>query len=101
MRCYREFMPVRKLSIALEETVAERVAAAAEHQGLSLSAWLNRSAENSLALEDGLAAVREWEAEHGGITAEERADADALLDQVAHVRPKRRRNTRSAARAAR
>ena len=81
--------------------MAQRVAAAAENQGLSLSAWLNRSAENSLALEDGMAAVREWEAEHGNFTAEERADADALLDQVAHVQPKRRRDTRSTARAAR
>jgi hypothetical protein len=33
-----------------------------------------------LAIEDGLAAVAEWEAEHGPLTAEELAAADAVLD---------------------
>lgn len=89
-------MPVRKLSIALDDGVAERAAAAAEGQSLSLSAWLNRAAENALALEDGLAAVREWEAEHGGFTAEERAQADAILDGVTKPRLKRRPGARSA-----
>lgn len=73
-------MPVKKLSIALEEHVADAAAKSAERQGLSLSAWLNRAAENALAIEDGLAAVAEWEAEHGALTAEELAAADAVLD---------------------
>lgn len=72
-------MGVRKLSVALEEQVAEAAAASAERHGLSLSAWLNRAAENALAVEDGLAAVAEWEAEHGALTAEELAAADAAL----------------------
>jgi hypothetical protein len=48
--------------------------------GLSLSAWLNRAAENALAVEDGIGAVAEWEAEHGALTAEELRAADATLD---------------------
>ena len=39
-------------------------------------------AENALALEEGLAAVAEWEAEHGALMAHELAAADAALDAV-------------------
>jgi hypothetical protein len=73
-------MAVKKLSVALDESIAEAAARSAERQGLSLSAWLNRAAENTLAVEDGLAAVVEWEAENGSLTAKELAAADAILD---------------------
>lgn len=73
-------MGVRKLSVALDEQVADAAAASAERLGLSLSAWLNRAAENALAIEDGLLAVAEWEAEQGALTAEELRAADAALD---------------------
>ena len=76
-------MAVRKLSVALDQHVADAAAASAERHGLSLSAWLNRAAENALAIEDGLAAVAEWEAEHGMLTPEELARADATLDRAA------------------
>ena len=72
-------MAVRKLSIALERSVAEEAASAARRHGLSLSAWLNTAAARALALEDGLAAAREWEDEHGDLTSEELAWADAVL----------------------
>lgn len=75
-------MAVKKLSVALDEGVAAQVARAAERVGLSTSAWLNRAAENHLAIEAGLDAVREWEAEHGALTAEELAAADSLLERV-------------------
>ncbi len=73
-------MTVRKLSVALDASVAEEAASAAERQGLSLSAWLNAAAERALVLERGLAAVRAWEADHGELTAQELAWADAILD---------------------
>jgi hypothetical protein len=82
-------MGVKKLSIALDERVAEAAAASAERHGLSLSAWLNRAAANALAIEDGLAAVAEWEAEHGAFTAEEIAAADAILDAARRPPPPR------------
>jgi hypothetical protein len=82
-------MGVKKLSIALDERVAEAAAASAERHGLSLSAWLNRAAQNALAVEDGLAAVAEWEAEHGAFTAEEIAAADAVLDAARKLVPTR------------
>ena len=75
-------MGVKKLSIALDESVAENAANAAEHHGLSLSAWLNRAAERALVLEAGLTAVREWESEHGELVAEELAWADSVLGAI-------------------
>ena len=75
-------MGVKKLSVALDERVAQAASASAERHGLSLSAWLNRAAENALAIEDGLAAIAEWEAEHGVLTPDELRAADAALDQA-------------------
>jgi len=79
-------MTVKKLSIALDDAVARDVARAAERSGVSVSAWINRAAENALATEAGLDAVREWEADHGALTAEELAAADTLLDRVLDAR---------------
>ena len=77
-------MPVRKLSVALEESVADAARQAAKRRGMSLSAWLNEASvsalETEVRLEEGLAGVAEWEAEHGPISAEELAKADAVLD---------------------
>lgn len=75
-------MTVRKLSVALDDSVATAAAEAAAGAGMSLSAWLNRAAENELAIGRGLAAVSEWESEHGELSAEELAAADKLLDRV-------------------
>lgn len=75
-------MAVRKLSVALDESVAEGAARAAAAHGVSLSAWLNASAERALVVEAGLAAVREWELEHGELRAEELAWADEVLAPV-------------------
>ena len=75
-------MAVKKLSVALDDTVAAQVAQAAERAGVSVSAWLNHAAENELSIGAGLDAVREWEADHGELTPEELAAADSLLDRV-------------------
>ena len=72
-------MAVKKLSVSLEESVAERAASAAASHGVSLSAWLNAAAERAIRIEDGLAAVREWEAEHGELSVEELAWADQVI----------------------
>jgi hypothetical protein len=47
---------------------------------MSLSAWLNSAAARALVLEEGLAAIRAWEAEHGALSHGELAWADAVLD---------------------
>jgi hypothetical protein len=77
-------MPTQKLSISLEEPVLLDARKAAKRRGMSLSAWLNEAAasalETEVRLEDGLAAVAEWEAENGPPSAEEMAEAQAVLD---------------------
>jgi len=73
-------MTVKKLSVALDETVAKGAASAAERHGVSLSAWLNTAAQRALVVEQGLMAVQGWEDEHGELTAQELSWADAVLD---------------------
>lgn len=73
-------MAAQKLSIALEEPVLEAARRAARRRGMSLSAWLNQASVSALAVEDGLVAVAEWEAEHGQPSEEAIAAADAVLD---------------------
>jgi hypothetical protein len=75
-------MAVEKLSVALEEQVAQEAREAAGRRGISLSAWLNEASRNALAIEDGLAAVAEWEAEHGQLPSDALAAADAALDRA-------------------
>jgi hypothetical protein len=73
-------MAAQKLSIALDQPVAHAAKQSAQRQGISLSAWLNEASRNALAIEDGLAAVAEWEAEHGPLSEQDLAAADAVLD---------------------
>jgi hypothetical protein len=82
-------MAVRKLSVALDQTVADAAADAAEREGLSLSAWLSRAAERELAVERGLEAVRAWERDNGSLTEAELADADRVLNRVLVRRARR------------
>ncbi|MGH9277966.1 MAG: hypothetical protein ACRD12_07645 [Acidimicrobiales bacterium] len=75
-------MSVTKRSVSLDDSVAERVEQAAHEDGVSFSAWLSLAAEDKLRLREGLRGVREWEAEAGELTAEERAAGEALLDRL-------------------
>jgi hypothetical protein len=91
-------MPVQKVSISLDEQVLAAARQSAERRGMSLSAWLNdmseRALETEASIEDGLAAVAEWEAENGPITPQELAEADAILNAAGVGR---RRESRRAA----
>ena len=73
------FMPVRKISVALNEDTAQAASEAAARHGVSLSSWLNQAAERALRIEEGLRAVQAWEAETGVLTADELAAADRFL----------------------
>jgi hypothetical protein len=63
--------PSPKLAITVDPEVYAQVIAAAEAEGVSVSAWMTAAARRELRLRDGLAAVAEWEAEHGPLTDEE------------------------------
>jgi hypothetical protein len=63
--------PARKLAITVDAEVHARVVRAARKKRVSISAWFTEAARRSLRIGDGLAAVAEWEAEHGALTEEE------------------------------
>jgi hypothetical protein len=69
-------MPVRKKrSISMPPDLDAEIAAAAD-AGLSYSAWLADTARKEFTIRAGLAAVSQFEQDHGAFTAEELADAD-------------------------
>lgn len=63
--------PSPKLAITVDPDVHDRVIAAAEEGGVSVSAWMTAAARQALLIADGLRAVAEWEQEHGSFTPAE------------------------------
>jgi hypothetical protein len=63
--------PSPKLAITVDADVHDGVVAAAAAEGVSVSAWMTEAARRTLLVRDGLAAVAEWEAEHGAFTEAE------------------------------
>lgn len=72
--------PSPKLAITVDPDVHARVVAAAEAEGISVSAWMTEAARHALKLREGLLAVAEWEAEHGALTHEELDAARRRID---------------------
>jgi hypothetical protein len=63
--------PSPKLAITVDADVHERVLDAAAEEGVSVSSWMTDAARRALLVRDGLAAVAEWEAQHGAFSDEE------------------------------
>jgi hypothetical protein len=79
-------MKVDKLSISFEPELGDAVRSAAAQAGKPVSSWLAEAAASKLradALADFLAT---WESEHGVLTAEEVARAEAQLGLAAGER---------------
>ena len=84
--------PSPKVAITVDPDVHAALLAAAADEGVSVSAWMTEAARRRLLIEDGLAAVAEWEAEHGPFTAEEREEADRrVATELRRARSGRRR----------
>ena len=64
-----------KLAITVDSDVHEEVIRAATREKVSVSAWMTAAARRALRIRDGLAAVAEWEQEHGPFTDRELAAA--------------------------
>lgn len=60
-----------KLAISVDSDVHADVLRAARAQHQSISAWMTTAARRFLAVSDGLAAVAEWEKEHGELSERE------------------------------
>lgn len=63
--------PAVKLAITVDAEVHAKILSAAEAEGSSISAWITDAARRALRVREGLAAVAEWEAEHGALTESE------------------------------
>ncbi|MGH3928594.1 MAG: hypothetical protein ACRDTF_01290 [Pseudonocardiaceae bacterium] len=80
-----------RLSISVPAEVESAIRAAAEAVGLPVSVWLaqvaERAAAEQAAIADGLAAVAEFETEHGTLTDAERAQGRHVLIDAGVIPP--------------
>lgn len=79
--------PAAKLAITIDPDVHKGVVAAAATERVSVSAWMTNAAKRELLIRDGLAAVAEWEAEHGAFSADEMAAASRRIAERRTVKP--------------
>lgn len=63
--------PSPKLAITIDPDIHGDILTAAARDGVSVSAWMTAAARLALRRRAGLAAIEEWEKEHGRFTAEE------------------------------
>lgn len=90
--CYVVGMPVDRFSITMDPELGKAVREAAEAEGMSVSAWVARAAEDRVRLKLLAEYFEEWEAEHGAITEDEMAAADEFMRDVEReIREKKRR----------
>ena len=69
-----------KRSLSFPVELFDEVEQEAKAVGLPVSTVFAEAARQWLLVRRGLRAVQEWEAEHGALTDQELAEADALLD---------------------
>jgi hypothetical protein len=83
--------PSPKLAITIDPKVHEKIIAAAARDGVSVSAWMTSAAREALQRRAGLAAIAEWEQQHGPFSAEEMEEARrSVRAQLPTSRPVRR-----------
>ena len=66
----------KKRSISIPPELDAEIAAAAAQAGMSYSAWLADTARKEFTIRAGLAAVSQFEQDHGAFTPGELAEAD-------------------------
>ena len=71
---------VVKKSVSVPDVIWSAAEDEAANGHTTVSALVAEALENLLAIRTGQRAVRDWEGEHGALTPEELAEADALLD---------------------
>jgi hypothetical protein len=75
-------VPDEELRISLDQRTLEAAREAADRAELTLSAWIVHAIKSTALYENGMAGIREYEAEHGEITDEEVAAAEVELDRL-------------------
>jgi predicted DNA-binding protein len=69
----------KKITITLPEETLARLRESAAASGIPLSTYIAQVTEHHARIQEGLAEMREWEAEHGEITDEERESVAAEI----------------------
>jgi hypothetical protein len=87
--------PAVKLAITVDREVHAKILSAVEAEGSSVSAWITAAARQALRVREGLAAVAEWEAEHGALSESELEAARRRLDRQSASRAGRGSRKRS------
>jgi hypothetical protein len=82
--------PSPKLAITVDPAVHEDILAAAAHDGVSVSAWMTGAAREALRRRSGLAAVAQWETQHGRFTGVEMDEARRNVRAQLRTRPRKR-----------
>ena len=67
--------PSPKLAITIDPKVHEKVVLEAARDRVSVSAWMTNAAREALQRRAGLAAVADWERQHGSLSTEEMDEA--------------------------
>lgn len=80
--------PAIKLAITVDADVHAKVVRAASREHKSISAWMTEAARRALLVRDGLAAIAEWEAEHGALSE---AELEAARKRVFGARRRKAR----------
>jgi hypothetical protein len=83
--------PAIKLAVTVDADVHAKLLDAARAEGKSVSAWLTAAARRALLARDGLAAVAEWETEHGALT---RAELEAARSRIERSAARQKRSSR-------
>jgi hypothetical protein len=86
--------PSPKIAITVDPEVHAQVIAAAEADAVSVSAWMTGAAREALRRREGLAAIAEWEAQHGQLSEQEMRNARR---RVLGPSPRRRAKARRSA----
>jgi hypothetical protein len=81
--------PAAKVAITVDRDVHAEVLRAANEENVSVSAWMTAAARRALRIKAGLAAVAEWEAEHGELSARELGQARRRVQQAMRGRTSR------------
>ncbi len=83
--------PSPKLAITMDPEVHRDVLQAAAREGVSVSAWISAATREVLRRKAGLAAVEQWEAQHGAFTEEEMKQARHRVQHQMKASPRVRR----------
>lgn len=75
-------MATKKITITLPEETLAALRTSADAKGLPLSTYIAQVTEHHARIQDGLAAMREWEAVSGPVDPEVQAAVNREIDQL-------------------